>query len=1117
MNTDDILALYTGQPFIKDIIAFHKGGKQGKLHLARSRGSARSIIGATLFEALNTSQLYILPDKESAQYFQNDLQTFLEKKATWFYPSPFQKEIDFAEFDNNAVLERTEVLNQLRDTDNRKHIIITYPEALFEKVINQKTLKENTFEVTVGDKLDIDFVIDFLVEYNFERTDFVYEAGTFSIRGGIIDIFSFAGDLPYRVQLDEDKVESIRMFDPETQLSARRLQRVTLIPNMEQQQDKFERISFLDYIPANTMVFAHDLHYTREILAQLQKKLNKELSEGALKEANVSSETFEEPKAIFKKLEKFEVVEWGNKYYFDSNLTIDLDLSPQPEFNKNFTLLGSDLKANEDKRYTNIIFSDQPKQVERLYAIFEDINAHAEFIPIYKVLHEGFIDHKTKIAFYTEHQIFGRYQKYKSKKAYNRNEVITLKELYELRPGDFVTHIDHGVGVFSGLEKMDTGGVIQEAIRLKYKGGDLLYVNIHSLHKISRYVGQEGKAPKLNKLGTNTWETLKNKTKSKVKDIARDLIKLYAERKAKKGFAFNKDSYLQTELEASFIYEDTPDQAKTTEDVKRDMEEAYPMDRLVCGDVGFGKTEIAIRAAFKAATDGKQAAILVPTTVLALQHYKTFRDRLKEFPVTVDFISRFKTNAQAKETLRKVEEGKIDILIGTHRILSKDIKFKDLGILIVDEEQKFGVASKEKLRAIKANVDTLTLTATPIPRTLQFSMMGARDMSVINTPPPNRQPVNTRIEVFNKEIIRDAIDFEVARGGQVFYVHNKIKDIFDVGDLIKGYCPQAKVAVAHAQMDAHKLEEIMIAFVDGFYDVLVSTNIVESGLDIPNANTIIIDQAQNFGLSDLYQLRGRVGRSNKKAFCYLITPPLSVLTPEARKRLAAIEQHTELGSGFLIAMKDLDIRGAGNLLGAEQSGFIAEIGLEMYQKILQEAMMELKEDEFKELFAGEERPQYFARETQLDTDLELLIPDLYVSSVNERLNLYSKINDLDTEEQLLAFRDGLIDRFGQIPRQTRELLNAVRLKWLARDLAIEKLHLKRGKLRAEFSSRAGDTFFQSENFGGILKYVQLHPTRCKIQQKEGSLELVVHETKTVREALHILEELGGKVHGGGEL
>lgn len=1116
MNVNDILALYTGQPFIKDIIAFHKQGKQGKLHLSGSRGSIRGLIGSALFEELNTSQLYILPDKETAQYFQNDLETFLDKKTTWFYPSPFKKEIDFAEMDNNAVLERTETLNQLRKTDSRKHIIITYPEALFEKVINQKTLKENTFEVTVGDTLDIDFVIDFLTEYNFEHSDFVYEAGTFSIRGGIIDIFSFAGDLPYRIQLDEDKVESIRMFDPETQLSARRLQRVTLIPNMEQQQDKFERISFLDYIPANTIVFAHDLHYTREILSQLQKKLNKESREGLLAEASVNIDTFEDPKSLFKKLEKFEVVEWGNKFYFDGSLSIELDLSPQPEFNKNFNLLGSDLKGNEDKHYTNIIFSDQPKQVERLYAIFEDINANAEFIPIYKSLHEGFIDHTTKIACYTEHQIFGRYQKYKTKKSYSRNEVITLKELYELRPGDFVTHIDHGVGIFSGLEKMENDGILQEAIRLKYKGGDLLYVNIHSLYKISRYVGQEGKAPRLNKLGTNTWETLKNKTKSKVKDIARDLIKLYAERKAKKGFSFAKDSYLQTELEASFIYEDTPDQAKTTEDVKRDMEAPYPMDRLVCGDVGFGKTEIAIRAAFKAAVDGKQAAILVPTTVLALQHYKTFRDRLKDFPVAVDFISRFKTTAQAKETLRKVAEGKVDILIGTHRILSKDIKFKDLGILIVDEEQKFGVASKEKLRAMKANIDTLTLTATPIPRTLQFSMMGARDMSVINTPPPNRQPVNTRIEVFNKEILRDAIDFEVARNGQVFYVHNKIKDIFEVGDMVKSYCPQAKVAVAHAQMDAHKLEEIMIAFVDGFYDVLVSTNIVESGLDIPNANTIIIDQAQNFGLSDLYQLRGRVGRSNKKAFCYLITPPLSVLTPEARKRLAAIEQHTELGSGFLIAMKDLDIRGAGNLLGAEQSGFIAEIGLEMYQKILQEAMMELKEDEFRELFAGEEQPQYFAKETQLDTDLEILIPDLYVSSVNERLNLYSKMNDLDTEEQLLAFRDGLIDRFGTIPRQTRELLNAVRLKWLARDLNIEKLHLKRGRLRAEFSARVSD-FFQSDRFGDIIKYVQIHPTRCKLNQKDSHLELIIHEVKTVREALHLLEELGGKAHAGGEL
>lgn len=1064
------------------------------------------MIGACLYKAESKSQLYILPDREAAGYFQNDLQTFLDKKNIWLYPSPFKHELDFDELDNHAVLERTEILSRINDANRGSAIIVTYPEALFEKVINVKTLKENTFEVSVGDKLDIDFVIDFLVEYNFERTDFVFEPGTFSIRGGIVDIYSYASELPYRIQLEEDTVESIRMFDPETQLSARKLHRVTLIPNMDQQEKSFDRISFFEYISSDTTIFSNDLHFMLEMLKKLQTKLKRDLKDGKIQNTGLKEDFFEEPKSTIAKISKFNVVEWGSKAYFEADKLIDMQVWPQPEFNKNFNLLAENLKANEKKGLKNIIFSDQPKQVERVYAIFEDLGVKTEFFPIYKVLHEGFVDNENGVACYTEHQIFGRYQKYKGRRSYSKNEVITLRELYELKPGDFVTHLDHGVGIFSGLEKVDVHGHLQEAVRLKYKGGDLLYVNIHSLHKIARYIGQEGKPPKLNKLGTNTWENLKNKTKKKVKDIARDLILLYAQRKAKTGYSFTPDSYLQTELEASFIYEDTPDQEKTTREVKKDMEASFPMDRLVCGDVGFGKTEIAIRAAFKAATDGKQAAVLVPTTVLALQHYKTFKERLKDFPVTVDFISRFKTTQQQKEVLKKVEEGKVDILIGTHRLLSKDLKFKDLGLFIVDEEQKFGVTAKEKLRTIKVNVDTLTLTATPIPRTLSFSLMGARDMSIINTPPPNRQPVQTRIEVYNTDVIRDSIDYEVSRGGQVFFVHNRIKDIFDMGDMVKALVPHAKVAVAHAQMDSHKLEEIMIAFVDGFYDVLVSTNIVESGLDIPNANTILINQAQNFGLSDLYQLRGRVGRSNKKAYCYLLTPPMAVVTSEARKRLAALEEHTELGSGFQIAMKDLDIRGAGNLLGAEQSGFIAEIGLEMYQKILEEAMQELKEDEFAELFA--DQPMQAVRETQLETDLEILIPDLYVSSVNERLNLYNKINDLENEEQLAAFREGLIDRFGEIPRPTRELLSAIKLKWLARDLCIEKLSLKRGRLRADFSPRAGEGFYQSDRFGNIILFVQQHPTRCKINQKEKELELVVGDVKSVYEGLRVLEELG---------
>ncbi len=1103
MNIQDLLNLYTKHEAVS--LLNPQIGKPAKLHFSGLKGSLRAFIGAAAFKNKAQHQVYILNDKESAQYFQNDLQAILEKKPVWFFPSPFKREQNISEIDTQAVLERTETLNQIRDTEHRNHILVTYPEALFEKVISAKTLKENTFEISIGDTLDLDFIIDFLATYNFERTDFVYEAGTFSLRGGIIDVFSFANDLPYRIELNEDKVESIRMFDPDTQLSAKKLAKVTLIPNIEEPTHEFERISFFDYIAKDSVIFIQNLNYTKEIFSKLEKVLKANTEIKNTEGFHLKASDFDTVKNLMKALNNFLVVEWSSSPYFTPDIVKEFNISAQPEFNKNFELLGKELEDNEKKQYTSFIFSDQAKQVERIYAIFEDINSKVSFIPIYHNIYEGFIDHDFKTACYTEHQVFGRYQKYKTRKAYTKNQALTLKELYELKPGDFVTHLDHGIGIFSGLEKVEANGKIQEAIRLKYKSGDLLYVNIHSLHKITRYVGQEGKPPKLNKLGSAAWENLKNKTKGKVKDIARDLILLYAQRKSQSGFAFNKDTYLQTELEASFIYEDTPDQGKATFDFKKDMEAPYPMDRLICGDVGFGKTEIAIRAAFKAATDGKQVAVLVPTTVLALQHYKTFKKRLEDFPVTVDFISRFKTAQQQKETLKKATEGKIDILIGTHRILSKDIKFKDLGLLIVDEEQKFGVGSKEKLKQLKTNVDTLTLTATPIPRTLQFSLMGARDMSVINTPPPNRQPVQTRIDIFNKEMIRDAIDFELARGGQVFFVHNRIKDIFEMGDMISALCPQAKVAVAHAQMEAQKLEELMTNFVDGYYDVFVSTNIVESGLDIPNANTILINQAQNFGLSDLYQLRGRVGRSNKRAYCFLLTPPMSVLTPEARKRLAALEEHTELGSGFYIAMKDLDIRGAGNLLGAEQSGFIAEIGLEMYQKILQEAMRELKHDEFSGLYTEEDR--FFKKEITMETDLEILIPDLFVSSVNERLNLYNRINDLEKEEQILLFEEELEDRFGAIPFQVKELLNSVRLKWAAEKFHIDKLSLKRGRLRAYFSNTEDKTFFQSEIFGKIINFVQKYPTRCKLQQEESGLMFHIGEIKSIRDALKIFDEL----------
>ncbi|MDQ3072491.1 MAG: DEAD/DEAH box helicase, partial [Bacteroidota bacterium] len=880
MTLSELLDLYSNTPYVADIVSLQRQNDRSKVHWQGLKGSLKALLGAAIFRKHASPQLYILNDRESAQYFQNDLQTFLDKKNITLFISPFRREADLEEPDSWAVVQRTELLTHLKDNKKGQHIIVTYPEALYEKVVDPETLKNNTFEITVGDKLDMDFLIEFMVQYGFERTYFVHEAGTFSIRGGILDIFSFGNDLPFRIQLDEDKVESIRVFDQHTQLSIKKMHHINLVPNLEGRANA-DRISFFNYLATNTLVFIQDVNYTEEVTAALQKKMQEYLNSGAESAQNLIESYFLTPEEVIKGIDLFTVVEWGTRFHFDPDKTNEFEVLPQPEFNRNFNLLADTLHNNNRKRITNLVFSDQAKQVERIYAIFEDLKVKAEFVPVYQTLHEGFIDKAQKLACFTEHQIFGRYQRYKGKRGYSKTQSLTLKELYELKPGDFVTHIDHGVGIFSGLEKVEVNDKLQEAIRLKYKGGDLLYVNIHSLHKIARYVGQEGHPPKMNKLGTNTWENLKNKTKKQVKDIARDLIKLYAARKAQKGFAYAPDTYLQTELEASFIYEDTPDQARTTEDVKRDMQEPHPMDRLVCGDVGFGKTEIAIRAAFKAATEGKQVAILVPTTVLALQHSKTFNKRLEDFPVTVDFISRFKTAQQQKEVLKKVEAGKIDILIGTHRILSKDLKFKDLGLLIIDEEQKFGVAAKEKLRLLKTNVDTLTLTATPIPRTLQFSLMGARDLSIINTPPPNRQPVDTRISIFSKELIQQAIEKEIARDGQVFFVHNRIKDIFEMGDMMKALCPHARVAVAHAQMEPKKLEEIMVAFVDGFYDVLVSTNIIESGLDIPNANTIIINAAQNFGLSDLYQLRGRVGRSNRKAYCYLLTPPLTAVTPDA--------------------------------------------------------------------------------------------------------------------------------------------------------------------------------------------------------------------------------------------
>ncbi|MBP6335730.1 MAG: transcription-repair coupling factor, partial [Bacteroidia bacterium] len=942
MDRLQLLGLYTSRPIVISIVSKIAEPVAGRLRLTGFSGSSDAVTAAAIFSKGNQSQIFVLNDKEEAAYFMNDFENILGESQVFLFPASSRKAFQVHDQDKGSVLLRAEVLSRL----NRgiKTAVITYPEAIVEKVVTRRNLELNSVEMRVGETLSIEFISEFLLHHDFENVDFVAQAGEYSLRGGIVDIFSFANELPYRIEFSGDQVESIRTFDPETQLSVQSMNHVTIMPNVQTKLLEESSASFFDFIPKTFAIWFKDLNSVFTFLEVSYEGADSQMREEHMK---FYRQNYETPDQVKVQLENFCVLEFGNRFYFHEADIFPFNTKAQPSFNKNFDFLIENLLQNEDKKIKNIIFADSARQIERLYSIFEDlekkhkITRKISFTTQLLSLHQGFIDSDLKLACYTDHQIFDRYHRFRLKKNYTRTESLTLKELASLKPGDYVTHIDHGVGRFAGLEKIDVNGKPQEAVRLVYKDNDILYVSIHSLHRIAKYTGKEGTAPSLHKLGSKAWAVLKQKTKKRVKDIAKDLIALYAKRKAAKGFAFTPDTYLQNELEASFIYEDTPDQEKSTRDVKRDMEKEYPMDRLICGDVGFGKTEIAVRAAFKSITDGKQAAILVPTTILALQHFNTFRDRLKEFPCTVDYINRFKSAARQKETLQKLAEGKIDIIIGTHRLLGKDVHFKDLGLMIIDEEQKFGVAAKEKLKALRVNVDTLTLTATPIPRTLQFSLMGARDLSIINTPPPNRYPVTTEIHLFNEKTIKESIEYELARGGQVFFVHNRVQDIHDISEMIRRLIPKVRIAVGHGQMDGDKLEEILLDFIDGNSDVLVATTIIESGLDIPNANTIIINQAQNFGLSDLHQMRGRVGRSNKKAFCYLLTPPLTVLTSEARQRLKAIEEYSDLGSGFNIAMRDLDIRGAGNLLGGEQSGFISEIGFEMYHKILDEAVQEL--------------------------------------------------------------------------------------------------------------------------------------------------------------------------------
>ncbi len=1055
--------------------------------------------------------VFVLPDREEAAYFQSDLENMLEREILLF-PSSYRKSFDFTQSDSSNILQRAEVLNELNHDKETGRLIVTYPEALAEKVIDREQLEKNTLEIATGNKLDIEFINEFLVEYDFERVDFVYEPGQFSVRGGIVDIFSFSHDFPYRVEFFGDYIESIRTFNIEDQLSVEQVKAITIVPNVQSKLLTEQNISFLEYVGTGSLIWFKDVQFTLDIIRDGYKKAT-QLWKALTADDKARDPALIDPKfnyidekMLSDQLRDFAVTEFGKQFFYTPDAVIQFSIKPQPSFNKDFNLLIHNLKQNEADGVDNHIFTDSSKQAERLYSIFDDIDKTVRFTPVHLSLREGFLDQDLKLACYTDHQIFDRFYKYKLKRGYTRSQSITLKELRELKPGDFITHIDHGIGKYAGLEKIEVNGKTQEMIRLVYADNDLLYVNINSLNRISRYSGKEGTQPKMNKLGTDAWDKLKKTTKKKVKDIARDLIKLYAVRKSKTGTAFQPDTYLQTELEASFLYEDTPDQVKATADVKKDMEAPHPMDRLVCGDVGFGKTEIAIRAAFKAVTDSKQVAILVPTTILAMQHYKTFSSRLADFPCNIDYINRFKSAKQVKESLERLKDGKVDIIIGTHRLVSKDIKFKDLGLLIIDEEQKFGVGVKEKLKQLRANVDSLTLTATPIPRTLHFSLMGARDLSIISTAPPNRQPVTTELHVFNEALIKEAVEYEIERGGQVFFVHNRVQDLAGLGAMIKKLVPKTRIGIAHGQLEGDELEDVMLEFINGEKDVLVATTIIEAGLDIPNANTIIINHAHMFGLSDLHQMRGRVGRSNKKAFCYLLSPPLSTLTSEARKRLSAIEEFSELGSGFNVAMRDLDIRGSGNLLGAEQSGFIAEIGFEMYHKILDEAIQELKDDEFKEVFT-DEKPRPFISFTQVDTDLEVLIPDQYVTNITERYNLYTELSKLENEQELELFSTGMADRFGPIPRQVQELLNTLRLQWLGKALGFEKISYKKQVLRGYFLSNQQSPYFESPEFGRILQFVQANPRRCSLKEVKNTLRLAIEHLRTVEEAIAALREI----------
>jgi len=1118
-----------------------------RLNVAGLTGSLTATVGAALSKVLaDRNFMFIVGAKEDAYYLQNDLETLLDesdaevdKKRVLLFPTTYRRPYQTEETDNANVLMRSEVVKQL--AGGRRMIIVSYPEALAEKVVSQKTLTSNTLLIQKGNHLEMDFVMDVLQEYAFERVDFVTQPGEYAVRGGIIDVFSFANEMPFRIEFFDDTVDSLRSFDAVSQLSVHQLDEITIIPNLEnhskaednEPDTSSQKVNILEYFSSEDIVWVQGLMYVSETIEKCfatakteHAKIVADKEKGLIRMQNaMPEELYSSANEFLKALIGCKVVESGNSVFFNKAKKIEAHSERQPAFNKQFELLKKSLSDYGDKGYQLYISVSSEQQKKRLDKVFSEED-NFSFSIINFQISKGFIDHDEHLLCYTDHEIFERYHKYTIRDMSQNREALTLKELFELKPGDYVTHIDYGVGRFSGLEKIETNGRKQEVIRLVYKNNDTLYISIHGLHKISRYVGKDGQAPTLNRLGSNTWQVLKQKTKKQVKDIAKDLIALYAKRKATRGFAFSADSYLQNELEASFMYEDTPDQLKATIDVKNDMESRAPMDRLVCGDVGFGKTEVAIRAAFKAVCDSKQVAVLVPSTILAFQHYNTFCERLKGLPVNIDYLNRFRTTKEKNQIARDLEEGKLDILIGTHAITNGKLKFKDLGLLIIDEEQKFGVSVKEKLKQARTNVDVLTLTATPIPRTLQFSLMGARDLSVIQTPPPNRQPIQTELLPFSEETIRDAILYEMSRDGQVFFISNRVENLPEMAGLVSRLVPDARVAMAHGQMDGKEVEQTMLRFIDGDIDVLVATAIIENGLDIPNANTMIINNAQQFGLSDLHQMRGRVGRSNRKAFCYMLIPSYSTLTEEAQKRLRAIEEFSNVGSGFNLAMRDLDIRGAGNILGAEQSGFISEIGYDMYHKILNEAIEELKESDFHDLFYGnvaengnqdaDNNPQsipintQFVKECVIETDLEVLLPDDYVTNISERLQLYKELNELSSDDELDRYRERLIDRFGPIPPATQELIKTITLRRMAKEFGIEKLVLKQGKMVCNFVANQNNPFYQSPNFMKLIQYAQEHPRSARLRETTERLSLVCENVDSIHAAIDKLLLLTGR-------